>query len=249
MELNLRGKVALITGGGQGIGRAIALAFANEGARVAVADKNPATAADVADEINQFGGEAISIQADVTDEAQVRAMVDKVLTEFGQIDILVNNAGTAFHKFFAQSTRKDWDIDINVNLLGAMNCASAVVQHMIDRRYGKIVSIASDAGKIGEARLVTYSAAKAGIIAFSKALAKELGRYGINVNSVSPGTIETPLAMGLLGDNVDQVVKSYAIRRLGKPEDIANAVVFLASDAASFITGQSLSVNGGYSMA
>ncbi len=249
MDLNLREKVAIVTGGGQGIGRAIAITFANEGAYVAVADKNLSTAEKVASEINTAGGKAIAVQVDVTDEVKVNEMVETVIAAFGHIDILVNNAGTAFHKFFTQTTQQDWDIDFNINLRGAVNCSKAVIQHMMDRRYGKIVSIASDAGKIGEPRLVTYSAAKAGIIAFSKALAKEAGRYGINVNTVSPGTIETPLSMGLLGDNVDQVVKSYAIRRLGKPEDVANAAVFLASDAASFITGQSLSVNGGYSMA
>lgn len=249
MDLNLQGKIAIVTGGGQGIGRAIALTFAKEGAHVAVADKNISTAEQVASEINGAGGRAIAVEVDVSDEGQVEKMVHAALAAFGHIDILVNNAGTAFHKFFTQTSRRDWDIDLNINLLGAMNCSRTVIQHMIDRRYGKILSVASDAGKIGEPRLVSYSAAKAGVIAFSKALAKEVGRYGINVNSVSPGTIETPLAMGLLGDNVDQVVKSYAIRRLGKPEDVANAVVFLCSDAASFITGQSLSINGGYSMA
>lgn len=248
MELNLRDKVAIVTGAGQGIGRAIALTFASEGAHVAVAEKNPSTAEQVAGEISGLGVKVQMIQVDVTDEVQVDQMVQATLAAFGQIDILVNNAGTARHKFFTQTTRQDWDIDFEVNLGGAVNCSKAVIQHMIDRRYGKIVSIASDAGKSGEARLVTYSAAKAGIIAFSKALAKEVGRYGINVNSVSPGTIETPLSMSLLADNVDQIIKSYAIRRLGKPEDVANAVVFLASDAAGFITGQSLSVNGGYLM-
>lgn len=249
MDLCLREKVALVTGGGQGIGQAIALSFAYEGAYVAVADRNLTAAETVAGEIQAAGGKALAVQVDVTDQVQVSAMVEAALSSFGQIDILVNNAGTAFHKFFSQSTSQDWEIDFNVNLRGAVNCSKSVIQQMIDRRYGKIVSIASDAGKIGEARLVTYSAAKAGVIAFSKALAKEVGRYGINVNTISPGTIETPLAMGLLGDNVEQVVKSYAIRRLGQPQDIANAVLFLSSDAASFITGQSLSVNGGYSMA
>ena len=248
MELNLDGKVAIITGGGRGIGRSISLAFAREGSIVVVADRDAETAAAVASEIAGLGGKAIPVQMDVTDEPQVRAVVDRVLAEFGRIDILVNNAGWGGMRLFAQSTPQEWNFEINVNLIGVMNCSRAVVQHMIDRRCGKIVSIASDAGKVGEPQSTAYSAAKAGVIAFSKALAKELGPRGINVNTVSPGTIETPLALEQLAPVLDKVVKRYPLRRLGKPEEVANAVVFLASDAASFITGQSLSVNGGYSM-
>ncbi|MBI4319511.1 MAG: SDR family oxidoreductase [Chloroflexi bacterium] len=246
MDLLLGGKVAVVTGGGSGIGQATALTLAREGANLVVADRNIDGARATADEIRRLGGSAIAVPVDVSDAEKAREMVEAALAEYGQLDILVNNAGVAFRKLFVESDRRDWDIDIHVNLYGAMNCCKAAIQHMIDRRYGKIVNIASDAGKTGEQKYTSYAAAKAGVIAFTKSLAREVGRYHINVNSISPGTIETPLSASVLPEDRGPMIKMYPMGRLGKPEDVANAVVFLCSDLSEFITGQAISVNGGY---
>lgn len=270
MDLFLEGRVALVTGAGRGIGRAIAMTLAQEGARVAVNDFYEDRARAVAAEIAQAGGTAIAVQADVTDEGSVGAMASRVLAEFGAIDILVNNAGIAVRDpgdaaeggggYFVGSARAEWDRTMHVITYGVLNCVAAVLPGMIERNYGKIVSIISDAGRVGEPRLGAYSMAKGGVVAFSKALAKENGRFRINVNCVSPGATETETALagGPLPDpeerqqRMRQMGRLYpmarGIDRLGRPQDIANAVAFLASDRAEWITGQTLSVSGGYSM-
>ncbi len=268
MDLGLKGKVAIVTGAGQGIGREIVKTLAREGAKVVVSDLYLERATAVAEEIKGAGGEALPIGADVTNSEQVNAMVEKTVEEFGKVDILVNNAGVPVERrtsgvgrgYFKDMTKRDWDVQINLNLYGNFNCTHAVLPHLINQQCGKIVSIISDAGRVGEPLASTYSAAKAGIVGFSKALAQEVGRYRINVNCVSPGAtqheaaiIEPPEeATAEQQERFRKVLRRYPIAqglgRLGRPTDIANAVAFLASEAADFITGQVLSVSGGYSM-
>lgn len=265
MDYKMQGKTALVTGAGQGIGRSIALTLAGEGVDVAINDIAIDRASEVAKEVEALGRRSIAIKCDVSNQAEVNDMVAKVMKEWGQIDMLVNGAGVATDTLFAESDKnKDWDVAINICLYGVLNCTRAVINHMIERKTGKIVSIISDAGRVGEPRLTTYSAAKGGIIAFSKALAKEVGRYCINVNCVSPGATLTEDAIKrqeALAEKIGEekakereqaIIKAYPIGRgLGRralPEDIGAAVTFLCSEGAAFITGQTLSVSGGYSM-
>jgi len=264
MDLGLTGKVAIVTGAGQGIGRQIAKTLAAEGARVAVNDVVAERAQAVADEIKVVGGEAIGVAADITDLDSANAMVQQVIDALGRVDILVNNAGTARDVAFAESGKANWDVAINLCLYGAMNCSRAVLPHMISQNSGRIVSIISDAGRVGEAGLVSYSAAKAGIVGFTKAVAKEVGRYTITANCVAPGATETEtflmgqqMMIARLGEEEaakrrERMLRAYPVGRglgrLGLPTDVADAVAFVASERAAFITGQTLPVNGGYSM-
>lgn len=271
MDLGLSGKVALVTGAGRGIGRAIALTLAAEGARVAVNDFYQDRADAVAKEIAAGGGDAGGWQADVTDAASVRAMVDAVIARFGRLDILVNNAGipavsagaAAGRGFggplFKEAAPEQWGRTMDVITLGTLNCSQAALPHMIGAGGGAIINIASDAGRVGEPRLVVYSTAKGGVVAFTRALAKEEGRNGIRVNCVSPGTTETEATERMYRDpspeaqaRLQTMLRQYPLGRgrggLGRPQDIADAVAFLASDRAVWITGQVLSVNGGYAM-
>lgn len=263
MDLGIKERVALVTGAGRGIGRQICLTLAEEGARVAVNDIVEARANAVAQEIRGGGGQAIAVVADVTDGEAVRAMVQRVRDEWGQVDILVNNAGipvitgpqdvmAVAGTFFAQTERALWDRTMHLITYGGLNCTRAVVGQMMERRWGRIVSIISDAGRVGEPRLAPYSMAKAGVVGFSKALAQELGRYCITVNCVSPATTETEATAAWIQAQGEQIMRRYplakGLNRLGKPSDIANAVAFLVSQRAEWITGQVLSVNGGYAM-
>jgi 2-hydroxycyclohexanecarboxyl-CoA dehydrogenase len=271
MDLGLKDKVAIVTGAGRGIGRAVALTLAEEGAKVAVNDLFQDRAEAVAAEVKTGGGQAIAAVADLTDEKQVADMVSRVVAELGTVHVLVNNAGLAVEvvetgevfggPYFGRLERADWDRVMNIITYGTLNCSRAVVNHMSDQGWGRIVNIVSDAGRIGEPRLATYSMAKAGVIGFAKALAKEVGRYRITVNCVSPGTTETEATASLWEEartsdegraRLDAVNRQYplyrGLQRLGQPQDIANAAVFLASDRAEWITGQALSVNGGYCM-
>lgn len=261
MDLGIAGRVALVTGAGRGIGRQICLTLAEEGVRVAVNDIFQERADQVAEEIKKAGGQAMGVVADVTDMEAVSAMVQGVLREWGQLDILVNNAGipameggmaASYTLFFAQTDRAQWDRTMNLITYGVLNCSRAVIEPMMERSWGRIVNIISDAGRVGEPRLVAYSMAKAGVMGFSKALAKELGRYSITVNCVSPGTTATEATAAWLQAQGEQIMRQYplakALNRLGQPSDIANAVAFLASQRAEWITGQVLSVNGGYAM-
>ncbi len=245
----LEGKVAFVTGAGRGIGRAIALRLAEEGASVAVADLDDATARSTAAEI---GARAIALRVDVTDSASVRAAVAEAEQRLGPIDILVNNAGWDKAEPFVQSTEATWDKVLAINLRGPIACTRAVLDGMIARGRGKIVSISSDAGRVGSSGEAVYSGAKAGIIGFSKTLARELARYHINVNVVCPGPTNTPLFQEVAGGNTklaDALKRAIPFGRLGEPEDLAAAVAFLASEDADFITGQTLSVSGGLTMA
>jgi 2-hydroxycyclohexanecarboxyl-CoA dehydrogenase len=263
MDLNLAGKTVIVTGGGSNIGRGITLAFAREGSNVVIADIDKVQGRKVAGKASTLGGKAIVVKTDVTDMSSVTAMVREALTKFGNIDVLVNNVGWSARRLFVEKPRAEWEKEISINFWGVINCTRAVLDHMVARRQGKIINISSDAGRKGQYREAVYAGCKGGVIAMSKSLAQELGRHGINVNVVCPGlTIpadpeyagELSMWKGELAAEVsapetqEKAAKAYLLRRLGKPEDVANVVVFLASDAASFITGQTISVSGGYTM-
>jgi 2-hydroxycyclohexanecarboxyl-CoA dehydrogenase len=264
MDLQLSGKVAIVTGAGRHIGRQIALTLAQEGTKVAINDYFEDRANSVANEITSAGGEAIGIRADVGNVKDVEAMTKKVLTEFGKVDILVNNAGgirtepTAGRvvTYFPESDKTDWHVPLDVYFYGVINCTKAVIGNMVNQRSGKIVCITGDSAKVGEAGRVPMSAARAGVAGFAKALAREVGRYCINVNCVSPGatpdiTTQDWQAREKSGE-FEKLFKSYpmanGLRRMAMPSDIANMVVFLCSDASIFITGQHISASGGYTM-
>ncbi len=252
--MKLKDKVAIVTGGGSGIGRAISLELASRGADIVVADLNLEAAQAVAGEVSALGRRALAAKVDVTSSQQVKAMVGQTIKELGHIDILVNNAGWDKLEPFIQSTEETWDKVIALNLKAPIICARAVLDHMIEKKAGKIVSISSDAGKVGSSGEAVYSGCKAGVVGFSKTLAREMARYGINVNCVCPGPTDTPLLRTLMGTEetankiLQAMVKAVPFKRLAQPEDIAKAVAFLASDDSSYMTGQSLSVSGGLTM-
>ena len=264
MELGLKGKNVLVTGGGNNIGRAIVLAFAAEGCNVAIAELNRAAGKRVASEVAALatGASAIVVDADVTDQARTAAMMSDAIDRLGSVDVLINNVGWTIDRLFVDKKRDEHVKEVDVNLWGAINCINAVLPHMIERQSGAVVSISSDAGRMGEYREAVYSACKAGVIALSKSLARETGRYGLRFNMVCPGLVvpdqsevtgtESMWAQGMQDLFTDEVLerakRAYPLRRMGSAQEVANAVVFLASDAASFITGQTLSVSGGYTM-
>ncbi len=262
MDLGINGRVAFVTGAGRGIGQEICTTLAAESVRIAVNDLFQDRADETAAIIRKSGGQAIGVAADVTDYDAVSTAVARAVAEFGAVDILVNNAGipavTAQDAipsqggFFPGTDREKWDRTMGLITYGVLNCARAVIEGMQERRWGRIISIISDAGRVGEPRLVAYSMAKAGVIGFSKALAKESGRHSITVNCISPATTETDATREWIAEQGEQIMRAYplakGLNRLGRPSDIANAVAFLASARSEWITGQVLSVNGGYSM-
>jgi len=262
MDLNLAGKTVIVTGGGSNIGRAIVLAFASEKSNVVIADIDEKQGQRVAKEAVSLGGKVIAVKTDVTSIESVETAVNRTLEQFGKLDILVNNVGWTSDRLFIEKPMLELEKEVNINFWGIVNCTRAVLEHMIERKYGKIISIGSDAGRMGEYREAVYAACKGGVIALSKSLARELGRYCINVNVVCPGVTvpenpeyagelsmwKGPMAQVFTPEAQEKAAKAYPLRRLGKPEDIAHAVVFLASDKASFITGQTISVSGGYTM-
>ncbi|MDP2663416.1 MAG: SDR family oxidoreductase, partial [Dehalococcoidia bacterium] len=205
-------------------------------------------AEEVAREAASHGVRTLTYQADVSQGDQVEAMVQKALAELGHLDILVNNAGYSTMQSFTETTREDWDKTIYPSLYGPLNCCRAVIEHMIKQGWGRIVSVVSDAARAGQSKMALNSAARAAVIALMKSLAREYGRNGITCNAVALGWVRTPAQAAYLDQWGSEVVKFYPLRRLGVPEDVAPAVVFLASDAASWITGQVLAINGGYSM-
>ena len=244
--MDLSGKVAIVTGAGQGIGQAIALRLAGVGAELAIVDLNPDSIGTVVQEIEALGCKALAIQADVSKFDQVKSAVQQTLETFNQIDILVNNAGIVGKTApLTELDEPDWDVVLDVNLKGVFLCCKAVIDHMIQRRYGKIVSITSIAGKEGNPTLIPYSASKAGVICLTKALAKEVTEHNINVNCVSPAVIETPILKTVAPKTVDYMVSKIPLGRVGKPEEVAAVVHFLATDDASFVTGQCYDVSGG----
>jgi 2-hydroxycyclohexanecarboxyl-CoA dehydrogenase len=247
----LRGKVALVTGAAQGIGRAIATRLAEEGAKVAIADIQEDVATATAAEIRAAGNEAHPVRLDVTSLESAMAAVETIERELGPIDILVNNAGWDQLEPFVESTPETWDKVIAINFRGVLNCCRAVIPKMQARGGGKIVSISSDAGRVGSSGEAVYSGCKAGIIAFSKTLARELARNNITVNVVCPGPTETALLHGVMEKQpklLEAMKRGIPMRRLGKPEDLAGAVAFFASSDADYATGQVVSISGGLSM-
>lgn len=244
--MDISGKIAIVTGAGQGIGKAISLRLANAGADVAILDLNLQSAETVAKEIETIGRQAIPIQVDVSKSENVNDAVGTILTEFGRIDILVNNAGIAGRTLpLTDLEESDWDEVIGVNLSGVFLCCKAVIGTMIAQDYGRIVNIASIAGKEGNPTMIPYSVSKAGVICLTKALAKEVTDYNIRVNAVSPAVIETPIMDGMAQSTIDYMVSKIPLGRIGKPMEVAAVVNFLASDEASFVTGQCYDVSGG----
>jgi 3-oxoacyl-[acyl-carrier protein] reductase len=242
-------KVAVITGGAQGIGRAIAELLAKRGAHVVIADINLEKAEATAQAIAaSTGRRAIAIKTNVIDSESTRAMVDRTIAELGHIDILINNAGTTRDNLIVRISDADWDLVLGINLKGAFNCSKAAARPMMKQRSGRIVNISSVSGLAGQAGQTNYSSSKAGLIGFTKALAREVGSRGITVNAVAPGFVPTDLTNDLLAKVADEAIKATPLGRLGAVEDIAYAVAFLVSDEAAFITGQVLSVDGGLAM-
>jgi 3-oxoacyl-[acyl-carrier protein] reductase len=244
--MKLKNRVAIVTGAARGIGKAIALAFIREGAKVAIIDSDEERLEILKKEINKENKEAMTIFCDITKSSEVNGMVDQVRKRFGRIDILVNNAGIIRRGTIETVTEEDWDRVIEVNLKGTFNCCKAVVGIMKLQGYGKIINVSSIAGKMGDITSAPgYGPSKAGIDALTKTLARQLAQYGINVNAVSPHAIETEMSAQWSEERRKEIVASIPLGRLGKPEDVAEAVLFLASDEASFITGEILDVNGG----
>ena len=263
MELGLAGKTVIVTGGGSNIGRGISLAFARERVNLTIADIDEGQAQKTATSAEELGAKTLVVKTDVSNWDHVQAMVQKTLDTFGHIDVLVNNVGWTVERLFVEKPRAEWEREIQLNLWSAINCTRAVLDPMIAQKKGAVVSIGSDAGRMGEFREAVYAACKAGVMGLTKTLAREVGRHGIRLNVVCPGTTmpsdseeigETSMWAGSFGSGWntpemrERIAKAYPLRRIGRPDDVANAVVFLASDAASFITGQTLSVSGGYTM-
>lgn len=247
--MKLEGKKALVTGASRGIGRAIALALAVEGADVVINYAgNEAAAKAVAQEIEALGRKALVVQADISSNAAATSLVEQAVKAFGRLDILVNNAGITRDGLLMRMKEEDWDAVLTTNLKGVFNCTKAAVKYMMKQRSGHIVSISSVVGITGNAGQANYAAAKAGVIGFTKAVAKEVASRGINVNAVAPGFIKTDMTKVLSEKVVAGMESTIPLRRLGEPTDIAKAVVFLASDDANYITGQTLHVDGGMVM-
>lgn len=251
MNLSLAGKVAVITGGARDVGREIALTLAAQGAAVAINYQSSAEAADKAvAEIISHGTKAKAWKANIADFAETKAMVDEVLSEFGSIDIVVNNAGVAQRARFLETTTEQWQQHIGVGLLGAVNTSKAALPYMVEAgKGGRIIAVGGNSSRIGEANLSMAAASRAGTIALIKSLAREFGRYDITCNAVTLGMIELAHSdPAWLAENLPKMVKSYPLKRIGKPGDVAPMIAFLASGEAGWITGQTISINGGFAM-
>jgi 3-oxoacyl-[acyl-carrier protein] reductase len=249
-DLSLKDRVTVVTGGSRGIGRAIALEFAARGAAVVVNyHKSPESANEVAKQIIDAGGKAAAFQADVSDFKQAESLIKFAIETFGDLHILVNNAGITKDTLIMMMSEADWDAVIDTNLKSTFNCSKAAVKHMMRKRYGRIINVASVAGQMGNAGQTNYSASKGGQIAFTKALGRELASRNITVNALAPGFVDTEILNSVPSEQLESVIKSMVpMARKGKPEEIAFAAAFLASDQAAYITGQVLGVDGGMAM-
>ena len=246
--MRLKDKKAIVTGAGQGIGRSIALKMAREGADVVIVEVNPDAGNRTKEEVEALGRNALYMKVDVSDQKQMRAMVDQVLKAWKRIDILVNNAGFDRGATLLKVKEEDWDAVLGVHLKGTLNGIQAIVPHMIETRYGKIINISSIWAKTGAVSEISYCSAKAGMIGLTKSIAKELGRYQINVNVVLPGLILTPTIAKMAEKYQKMIIDDTPLGRIGQPEEVANVVAFLASDEASFMTGAAVEVSGGWNM-
>ena len=247
--MQIEGKIAFVTGASRGIGRSIALTLAEAGADVAINYAgNAAAAEEVAVEIRKMGRRALILQGDVSQTEAAAAMLDAVVAEFGRCDILVNNAGITRDGLLMRMKEEDWDAVLNTNLKGVYNCTKAAIKYMMKQKSGKIVNIASVVGIMGNAGQANYAAAKAGCIGFTKSVAKEVASRGITVNAVAPGLIATDMTSVLPGKVVEEMAAGIPLKRAGQPVDVAKAVLFLVSDDAAYITGQTLNVDGGMVM-
>jgi 2-hydroxycyclohexanecarboxyl-CoA dehydrogenase len=248
-------RVALVTGGGRGIGRAIVLALAADGRTVAAADLDAESAEQTAGAVESDGGRALAVELDVTDSSSVTATVEQVSDALGPIDVLVNNAGWDELKPFLETDERFWDQVIEVNFKGCLRMSRALLPGMVERGWGRLVNIGSDAGRVGSTNEAVYSGAKGAIVAFTKSIARETARSGVTANAVCPGPTRTPMLEGMAAESeageklIAALERAVPMRRLGEPEDVAAAVAFLASEAAGFTTGQTLSVSGGLTMA
>jgi 2-hydroxycyclohexanecarboxyl-CoA dehydrogenase len=246
--MDFAGKVAIITGAGQGIGKSAAEILSGRGASVVIVDLDKGRANDVADAIGKSGGKAMACVIDLADKKQVDQMVADVVAKFGRVDVLINNAGWTRNQPFLEDTPDYWERCIDVNYKAQIYTCRAVMDHMMKQGGGSIVNVASDAARVGSPRQAVYAGAKAAVIGFSKALSTEVAKSNIRINVVSPSTTDTPLTReALTQDQIDRRQKAIPLGRIGRPEDQANAIVFFASDASAYITGQVLSVNGGSS--
>ncbi len=247
--MRLKDRTAVVTGGARGIGKSIALLFAQEGADIVVCDVNIAEAQKTSSEIEALGRKSMALEMDVTNFAKVEEGINKILDKFGKVDILVNNAGITKDNLLLRMSDTEWDAVLGVNLKGAFNCTKAASKVMIKQRRGKIVNIASIIGIIGNPGQANYSASKAGIIALTKTAAKELASRNINVNAVAPGFIQTDMTAKLPEEVKKKMLEAIPLAKLGTPEDVANVCLFLASDESSYITGQTITIDGGMVMA
>jgi 3-oxoacyl-[acyl-carrier protein] reductase len=243
--MNLTDRVAIVTGAGRGIGRAVALKLAGVGAAVVVSDILEKEAGEVAQEIKANGGQGLVCRADVSQAADVARLVEETLAAFGKIDILVNNAGIARDQLLLRMSEEDWDKVIDVDLKSVFLCTKAVLRYMLKARWGRIVSLSSIAGLVGNPGQANYSSAKAGIIGFTRTAAREVGSHGITVNAIAPGFIETDMTSRMKEELRQEIKRHIPLDRFGTPQDVAEAVAFLASEEAGYITGQVLSINGG----
>jgi 3-oxoacyl-[acyl-carrier protein] reductase len=246
--MNISGRVALVTGASQGIGRSCALKLASTGVAVALAARNPEKLNELVREITGAGGKAAAFTVDVSDEAQIKSACKAVITQFGKIDILVNNAGITRDQLVIRMKRSDWDAVVSTNLTSAYLCIQQVIGSMLKQRWGRIINIASVFGQIGQTGQANYAASKAGLIGLTMAIAREVGSRTITCNAVAPGLIETAMTAGLGDEFKQNAVKQIPLGRVGSPEDVAHAVAYLASEEASYITGHVLNVNGGLLM-
>jgi len=245
--MRLQDRVAIITGGGSGIGKAICLLFASEGAHLVIPDINFQAAQEVAREVERRGRRALACHTDISEDDQVAELFQKTLEQFGKVDILINNAGIGILQPFLETTRENWDKHLKVHLTGTFICSQLAAREMIKRRYGKIINIVSIAGIVGSVGRAAYGAAKGGMITLTKVMAMELAEYGINVNAIAPGPILTPLLEEALPEeDKREYTRTVPLGRFGKPEEVAMAALFLASDESSYITGQILGVEGGF---